>query len=191
MGCGDECPLVIAKKRVDWQIPDPKELPPDQFNEVRDLVERKVKELLASLGVAECGMNTTETHTPPASVEPGPKKMNLFERYLTVWVGLCMVVGVLAGRMLPGLTDGIRRLEFGAGSQINAPVAVLIWLMIVPMMMKIDFSSLAGATRRPKGLVVTLFVNWLVKPFSMFALGWLFFQVLFLPLIGETLAKQC
>jgi len=62
--------------------------------------------------------------------------------------------------------------------------------MIVPMMMKIDFSSLAGVTRRPKGLLITLFVNWLVKPFSMFALGWLFFQVLFLPLIGEELAKQ-
>ena len=62
--------------------------------------------------------------------------------------------------------------------------------MIVPMMMKIDFSSLAGATRKPKGLLVTLFVNWLVKPFSMFALGWLFFQVLFLPLIGEELARQ-
>lgn len=116
--------------------------------------------------------------------------MSVFERYLTVWVGLCMVVGVLLGRTLPGLTDGLRGLEFGAGSQINAPIAVLIWLMIVPMMMKIDFSSLAGATRRPKGLLVTLFVNWLVKPFSMFALGWLFFQALFLPVIGEDLAKQ-
>ena len=103
--------------------------------------------------------------------------MSLFERYLTVWVGLCMVVGVLLGRTLPGLTESLRGLEFGAGSQINAPIAVLIWLMIVPMMMKIDFSSLAGATRKPKGLAVTLFVNWLVKPFSMFALGWLFFQV--------------
>jgi ACR3 family arsenite transporter len=135
-------------------------------------------------------VKTTETHSLPALAESEPKTMSLFERYLTIWVGLCMVVGVLLGRTLPGLTESLRGLEFGAGSQINAPIAVLIWLMIVPMMMKIDFSSLAGATRKPKGLAVTLFVNWLVKPFSMFALGWLFFQVLFLPLIGEELAKQ-
>lgn len=133
-------------------------------------------------------MSATETCTLP--LESSPKRLGVFERDSTVWVGLCMVVGVLIGRTLPSLTDSLRGLEFGAGSQINAPIAVLIWLMIVPMMMKIDFSSLAGATRKPKGLLVTLFVNWLVKPFSMFALGWLFFQVLFLPLIGEELAKQ-
>jgi arsenite transporter len=116
--------------------------------------------------------------------------MNLFERYLTFWVGLCMVVGVLLGRSMPGLTESLRGLEFGAGSQINAPIGVFIWLMIVPMMMKIDFSSLAGVTRRPKGLLITIFVNWVVKPFSMFGLGWLFFHVVFLPFIGEDLAKQ-
>jgi len=132
----------------------------------------------------------TISEEPARPVDSKPKRMGLFERYLTVWVGLCMIVGVLLGSALPGLTEGLRALEFGAGSQINAPIAVLIWLMIVPMMMKIDFASLAGATRKPKGLMVTLFVNWMVKPFSMFALGWLFFQVLFLPLIGEELAKQ-
>ena len=126
----------------------------------------------------------------PAPVKPESKRMNLFEHYLTVWVGVCMIVGVFLGRTLPGLTDWLRGLEFGTGSQINAPIAVLIWFMIVPMMMKIDFSSLANATSKPKGLLITLFVNWLIKPFSMFALGWLFFQVLFLPLIGEELAKQ-
>lgn len=131
-------------------------------------------------------MATPETHTPPAPAVAGPKRLGAFERYLTVWVGLCMAVGVLLGRTLPGLTESLRGLEFGSGSQINAPIAVLIWLMIVPMMMKIDFTSLAGATRRPKGLAVTVFVNWVVKPFSMFALGWLFFQVLFLPLIGRS-----
>jgi ACR3 family arsenite transporter len=132
----------------------------------------------------------SQTETAPATAEPRPKRLNVFERYLTVWVALCMLVGVVLGRTLPGLTDGLRKLEFGSGSQINVPIAVLIWLMIIPMMMKIDFSSLAGVTRKPKGLLITLFVNWLVKPFSMFALGWLFFQVLFLPLIGEELAKQ-
>jgi ACR3 family arsenite transporter len=135
-------------------------------------------------------VSAEETQTLSGAAEPGPKRMSVFERYLTVWVVLCMVVGVLLGRAMPELTESLRALEFGAGSQINAPIAVLIWLMIVPMMMKIDFSSLAGATRRPKGLAVTLFVNWVVKPFSMFGLGWLFFQVLFLPLIGEELARQ-
>jgi arsenite transporter len=118
------------------------------------------------------------------------KRLNAFERYLTVWVGLCMAAGVILGRSFSGLVETLRGLEFGAASQINAPIAVLIWLMIVPMMMKIDFFSLAGVTRRPKGLLVTLLVNWVVKPFSMALLGWLFFQELFLPLIGEELAKQ-
>lgn len=137
-------------------------------------------------------MSATGIHTPPAPVVPerAPKRMSLFERYLTLWVALCMVAGVLVGRAFPGLTQSVRGLEFGAGSQINGPIAVLIWLMVVPMMMKIDFASLAGVTRKPKGLGVTLFVNWVVKPFGMFALGWLFFQNLFLPLIGEELARQ-
>jgi len=116
--------------------------------------------------------------------------MSLFERYLTVWVVLCMVFGVLLGRTLPTVTEDVRGVEIGAGSHINAPIAVLIWLMIVPMMMRIDFTSLAGVTRKPKGVLVTVFVNWAVKPFSMFALGWLFFRVAFLPLIGEDLANQ-
>lgn len=136
-------------------------------------------------------MSTTQMSPATQHATPStPKRLNLFERYLTVWVGLCMLAGVVLGRCAPGLTETLRGLEFGSGSQINAPIAVLIWLMIVPMMMKIDFWSLAGVTRRPRGLLVTLFVNWLVKPFSMFLLGWLFFQGLFLPLIGEELAKQ-
>ncbi len=135
-------------------------------------------------------MATTATHIPPAPTKPRPKRMSAFERYLTVWVGLCMVVGVLLGRTLPGLTQSLRGLEIGTGSQINGPIAVLIWLMVVPMMMKIDFAALKGVSRKPKGLAVTLFVNWLVKPFGMFALGWLFFQHLFLPLIGDDLARQ-
>ena len=136
-------------------------------------------------------MNAAETHTPPASAETaGPKRLGLFERYLTIWVALCMVAGVAIGQALPGATNAVRGLEFGTGSQINGPIAALIWLMIVPMMMKIDFTSLAGVTRRPKGILITLFVNWLVKPLGMFALGWLFFQNLFLPLIGDDLARQ-
>jgi ACR3 family arsenite transporter len=95
------------------------------------------------------------------------KRLNLFERYLTLWVFICMVVGVALGKLLPGMTAALSRMEFGQGSQVNVPIAVLIWLMIFPMMLKIDFGSLSGIARKPRGLMVTLFVNWLIKPFSM------------------------
>jgi ACR3 family arsenite transporter len=124
------------------------------------------------------------------AVAAEPKRLNFFERYLTLWVGVCMVVGVLLGKLLPGLTDVLRRLEFGEGSQINVPIAVLIWLMIYPMMLKIDFTSILNVRKKPRGILITLFVNWLVKPFSMALIGWLFFKHLFLPLIGESLADQ-
>jgi ACR3 family arsenite transporter len=137
-------------------------------------------------------MSTTTAIRPePATAPPAPpKRLNLFERYLTVWVGLCMAAGVALGRGAPALVERLRGLEFVSGSQINAPIAVLIWLMIVPMMMKIDFAALAGVGRKPRGLLVTLFVNWLVKPFSMAFLGWLFFRHLFLGLLGPELAEQ-
>jgi len=118
------------------------------------------------------------------------KRLNVFERYLTLWVAVCMVAGVVLGKALPTVTGFIRGMEFGSGSQINIPIAVLIWLMIYPMMLKIDFSSIVRVGQRPRGLVVTLIVNWLVKPFSMAFLGWLFFNHLFLPFIGPELAGQ-
>ncbi|MEW5877728.1 MAG: ACR3 family arsenite efflux transporter [Acidobacteriota bacterium] len=118
------------------------------------------------------------------------KTMNVFERYLTLWVALCMVVGVALGKLFPGLTSSLRGLEFGEGSQINVPIAVLIWLMIYPMMLKIDFGSIARVSRKPRGLLITMVVNWLVKPFSMAVIGWLFFKKVFLPLIGPELASQ-
>jgi ACR3 family arsenite transporter len=120
----------------------------------------------------------------------GGKRMNPFERYLSVWVALCMVLGVVLGRAFPGVTDAVRGLELGQGSQINVAIAVLIWLMIYPMMLKVDFRSIADVRRRPAGILITLFVNWLVKPFSMAAIAYLFFRVLFLPWIGEELANQ-
>ncbi len=118
------------------------------------------------------------------------KRMNVFERYLSVWVALCMVLGVAIGKLFPGLVGALRGLEFGDNSHINVPIAVLIWLMIYPMMLKIDFASIVTVGKRPRGLFVTLFVNWLVKPFSMAFFGWLFFRHLFLPLIGPELASQ-
>ena len=121
---------------------------------------------------------------------PTTKRLNLFERYLSLWVALCMGVGIFAGKMFPAAVDALRKMEFGKESQINIPIAVLIWLMIYPMMLKVDFTSILGVRKRPKGLLVTLAVNWLVKPFSMALLGWLFFKNLFLPWIGPELADQ-
>jgi len=114
-----------------------------------------------------------------ATMATPPKRLNIFERYLSLWVGLCMIAGIAIGKLLPGAIDSMRRLEFGEGSQINAPIAVLIWLMIVPMMMKVDFASIRNVGKRPRGLLVTLFVNWVVKPFSMAAIAWLFFRHVF------------
>ena len=116
--------------------------------------------------------------------------MNIFERYLTLWVGLCMVLGIAIGKIFPGAVEGFRSLEFGRGSQINIPIAVLIWLMIYPMMLKVDFASLRNVGQRPKGLLVTLFINWVVKPFSMALFGWLFFRHAFSAWIGPELADQ-
>ncbi len=118
------------------------------------------------------------------------KQLNIFERYLSLWVALCMVAGIAVGKLFPGFVDVLRSLEFGSESQINIPIAVLIWLMIYPMMLKVDFTSIKNVGSRPKGLFITLFVNWVVKPFSMALIGWLFFKQLFLPIIGEELANQ-
>ena len=118
------------------------------------------------------------------------KRLNPFEGYLSVWVGLCMAVGIAIGKAIPALTDGLRRLDFGQGSQINVPMAILIWLMITPMMMKVDFASIRDVGRRPRGLFITLFVNWLVKPFSMALFGWIFFRILFSPWISPADADQ-
>jgi ACR3 family arsenite transporter len=127
----------------------------------------------------------------PAEASPrGAGGMNVFERYLSLWVGLCMVLGVGIGKLFPGIVGLVRGLEFGEGSQINVPIAVMIWLMIYPMMLKIDFGSVRNVGRRPTGLAITIFVNWLVKPFSMALFGWLFFKHLFLPWIGPQLASE-
>lgn len=119
-----------------------------------------------------------------------PKRLAPFERFLTVWVLLCMVVGVAFGKLLPEVTTSLSKLEFGRGSQVNVPIGVLLWLMIYPMMLKVDFGAIGGIARRPKGLGVTLFVNWLVKPFSMAFLAWLFMQHLFSMWIEPEMAKN-
>jgi ACR3 family arsenite transporter len=97
--------------------------------------------------------------------------LGLFERYLTLWVALCILAGVVLGRLLPAPFQALGRLTV---AHVNIPVAVLIWLMIVPMLLKVDFGALDGVARQWRGIAVTVAVNWLVKPFSMAALGWLF-----------------
>ena len=109
--------------------------------------------------------------------------MSGFERYLTLWVGVCIVVGIALGHLFPGLFQAVGAMEV---ARVNIPVAALIWLMIVPMLLKIDFSALAEVGRHWRGIGVTLFVNWAVKPFSMALLGWLFIGWLFRPYLPET-----
>ena len=118
------------------------------------------------------------------------KRLNLFERYLTVWVGLCMVIGLALGKGAPALVEALRHMEFGQGSQVNIPIAVLIWLMIIPMMMKVDFASIRAVGQKPRGMLVTLFVNWLVKPFSMALIAWIFFRHVFSAWIAPAEADQ-
>jgi ACR3 family arsenite transporter len=108
--------------------------------------------------------------------------MSIFERYLTIWVALCIVAGVLLGHFLPGVFHLIGSAEF---AQVNLPVAVLIWLMIIPMLVKIDFAALHQVKEHWRGVGVTLFINWAVKPFSMAALAWLFIGHLFAPYLPD------
>ncbi len=106
--------------------------------------------------------------------------MSTFERYLTVWVFLCIVVGIALGQFLPDVFHAIGRMEF---AQVNLPVGLLIWIMIIPMLVKVDFSALHEVRQHVRGIGVTLFVNWLVKPFSMAFLGWIFIRHFFAPLL--------
>ena len=104
--------------------------------------------------------------------------MSVFERYLTVWVFICIVVGIAAGQLLPGLFQSIGRMEV---ARVNIPVGLLIWVMIIPMLMRVDFGALHEVRRHARGIGVTLLVNWLVKPFSMALLAWVFVRNLFAP----------
>ena len=113
--------------------------------------------------------------------------MGIFERYLSVWVGLCILLGVLLGNAVPDVFAALASLEV---ARVNLVVAGLIWVMIYPMMVQVDFGSIRDIGERPKGLIITLVVNWLVKPFTMAALGWLFFRVLFADLVDPATATE-
>jgi ACR3 family arsenite transporter len=120
-------------------------------------------------------MSTAAAATPAQT-----RSMNVFERYLTLWVALCIVAGVALGQIFPGPVQLIGRLEL---ARVNLPVGALIWVMVIPMLLRVDFAALGQVRSHARGIAVTLFVNWLVKPFSMALLGWIFIRHVFAPLL--------
>ncbi len=115
------------------------------------------------------------------------KRIGFFARYLSLWVAACIVAGILIGQFLPGVPAFLKTLEY---ARVSIPVAVLIWLMIYPMMLKVDFKSIVNAGKKPKGLVITLVVNWLVKPFTMYLVAWFFLKLVFRTLIPGDLSTE-
>lgn len=115
------------------------------------------------------------------------KGISFFQKYLTVWVIICMAVGVLIGNFIPAIPEFLNEFEY---AKVSIPVAILIWIMIYPMMMKVDFQSIKDVRKNPKGLYVTWVTNWLIKPFTMFAISYLFFFVIFKTFITPDLATE-
>ncbi|HQO92721.1 MAG TPA: arsenical-resistance protein, partial [bacterium] len=113
--------------------------------------------------------------------------ISFFEKYLSLWVALCMVAGVMIGKFAPAIPQFLGKFEY---AKVSIPIAILIWLMIYPMMMKVDFASVKDVGKNPKGLFVTWITNWLIKPFTMYAIAWFFFFVVFKSLIPADLAKD-
>jgi ACR3 family arsenite transporter len=115
------------------------------------------------------------------------KGLNIFERYLTIWVALCIIIGIAVGQWLPAIPETLSEYEYAS---VSIPVAILIWFMIYPMMLQIDFTSIVNAGKKPKGLVITLVVNWIIKPFTMFFFAWLFLKIIFGGYIPSDLATE-
>lgn len=113
--------------------------------------------------------------------------ISFFDRYLSVWVALCIIAGIALGKLLPVVPETLGKWEY---ANVSIPIAILIWIMIFPMMLKIDFTSIVNALKMPRGLTLTLIVNWLIKPFTMFGFAWLFFNIIFKAFIPEELAKE-
>ncbi|MFN2411183.1 MAG: ACR3 family arsenite efflux transporter [Halomonas sp.] len=128
-------------------------------------------------------MSTNQISQAPSVTEG----MGLFERFLSLWVALAIVAGILLGQFAPSVPDTLSRFEY---AQVSIPVAILIWAMIFPMMVQVDFTSLLGVRRQPKGLVITTAVNWFIKPFTMFAIAWFFLMVVFEPFISADKASE-
>ncbi len=120
------------------------------------------------------------THSKVTAHTTAGESMSIFERYLTVWVFLCIISGIALGQFLPSLFQAIGQMEV---AKVNLPVGLLIWVMIIPMLVKVDFGALHEVRQHVRGIGVTLFVNWLVKPFTMALLGWIFIRNLFAPML--------
>lgn len=115
------------------------------------------------------------------------KGIGFFERYLTIWVTLCIIAGIAIGQWIPAVPETLGKWEY---TNVSIPIAVLIWLMIYPMMLKVDFQSVRNVGKRPKGILITCVTNWLIKPFTMFGIAWFFFFVVFKTFIPTALADQ-
>lgn len=113
--------------------------------------------------------------------------ISFFDRYLSLWVALCIIAGIAVGKLLPQIPEFLGKLEY---ANVSIPIAILIWIMIFPMMLNIDFSSVVNAVKMPKGLSITLIVNWLIKPFTMFGIAWLFFHIIFKQIIPFDIANE-
>jgi len=120
-------------------------------------------------------------------MEKKKQDIGFFEKYLSLWVFLCIVVGLLIGRFVPSFPKALSNLEY---ANVSIPIAILIWLMIYPMMLKVDFTSIVNATKNPKGLAVTCVTNWLIKPFTMYFIASFFLKIVFRNFIGDTLANE-
>lgn len=115
------------------------------------------------------------------------QRIGFFEKYLTIWVALCIIIGIAVGQWLPAIPQTLSKFEY---ANVSIPVAILIWLMIYPMMLKVDFQSVKNVGKRPKGIIVTGVTNWLIKPFTMFGIAYLFFYVVFKAFIPAGLAEE-
>ena len=130
---------------------------------------------------------TNSLDTLDATAEKAQEGLGVFERYLSLWVALCIAAGVAIGQLIPAVPNVLGEMEV---AQVNLPIAVLIWAMIFPMMVQVDFKSILGVRRHPKGITVTLVVNWLIKPFTMFGFAWLFLKGIFAPFIEPGVASE-
>lgn len=127
------------------------------------------------------------SQTQATQTEDASGGMDLFGKYLSVWVALAIIAGLALGELAPAIPEALSRFEY---AQVSIPIAILIWAMIFPMMAQIDFSAIVGARKEPKGLAITTIVNWLIKPFTMFAIAWFFLMVVFEPFIAPQLASE-
>jgi ACR3 family arsenite transporter len=188
---GEACPLWPGQPiTAHWGIPDPAAATGTEaeialaFKDAYRMLKRRI-DLFLALPLAKLDRPVLTTRLQEIGRGEGAKPsrskrptMSTFERYLTVWVALCIVAGIALGHLMPQVFQAIGGAEI---ARVNLPVAALIWLMIIPMLVKIDFAALARVREHWRGIGVTLFINWAVKPFSMAALGWLFIGYLFRP----------